>query len=102
VAVGALDLGEKLLSGARDATAKRGSRLALMTATAILAEARGKGEDAATLYREAARGWSEWGSVVQHGYALLGLGRCGDEEAVREGMLIFQRLRAVPLTALAA
>ena len=82
--------------------ATRGSRLALVTARAILAEARGEGEDAAILYREAARGWSEWGSVVQQAYALVGLGRCGDEEAGREGMLTFERLRAVPFTALAA
>jgi len=102
VAVGALDLGEELLAGARDATVSRGSRLSLVTAGAILAEARGSREEAASLYREAARGWSEWGSVVQHAYALLGLGRCGDEEAAREGMLIFEQLRAVPFSALAA
>jgi len=101
-AVGALDLGEELLAGARDATANRGSQLALATGRAILAEARGSGEDAALLYREAATGWAEWGSVVQHAYALVGLGRCGDEEALREGMLIFERLGAAPLTALAA
>ena len=102
IAVGALDLGEELLAGARDATENRGSGLALVTARAILAETLGSGEEAAILYSEAARGWSEWGSVVQHAYALLGLGRCGDEDALREGMLIFERLRAVPFTALAA
>jgi len=101
-AVGALDLGEELLAGARDATANRGSRLALVTASAILAEARESREDAALLYRDAAAGWAEWGSVVQHAYALVGLGRCGDDEALREGMLIFERLGAAPLTALAA
>ncbi len=102
VALGAVDLGEELLSGSRDVTANRGSTLALVTARAILAEAREAREDAAILYREAAREWSEWGSVVQTAYALLGLGRCGDDAAMREGMLIFERLRAVPFTALAA
>jgi len=101
-AVGALDLGEELLAGARDATATNWSRLALGTATAILAEAGGSSVDAAFLYREAAAGWAEWGSVVQHAYALVGLGRCGDDEALHEGMLIFERLGAAPLTALAA
>jgi hypothetical protein len=101
-AAGALDLGEELIAGCRDATPSRGSRLALMTGEAILAEARGSREDAARLYREAARGWSEWGSVVQQAYALLGLGRCGDEDAAREAGAIFERLRAVPLAALAA
>ncbi|MDQ3121898.1 MAG: hypothetical protein M3Q59_05095, partial [Actinomycetota bacterium] len=101
-AVGALDLGEELLAGARDAMATRGSRLALLTGRAILAEAGASGEDAAILYREAAAGWAEWGSVLQHAYALVGLGRCGDEDALRDGMLIFERLGAAPLTALAA
>ena len=101
-AAGALDLGEELIAGSRDATPSRGSRLALMTGEAILAEARGSRGDAARLYREAARGWSEWGSVVQQAYALLGLGRCGDEDAAREAGAIFERLRAVPLAALAA
>jgi class 3 adenylate cyclase/tetratricopeptide (TPR) repeat protein len=101
-AAGALDLGEELLAGSRDATPSRGSRLALTTAEAILTEARGSREDAARLYREVARGWSEWGSVVQQAYALLGLGRCGDEDAARKAGAIFERLRAVPLAALAA
>ena len=101
-AVGALDLGEELLAGAGDAMATRGSRLALLTGRAILAEAGASGEDAAILYREAAAGWAEWGSVLQHAYALVGLGRCGDEDALRDGMLIFERLGAAPLTALAA
>ncbi|MDQ3671799.1 MAG: AAA family ATPase [Actinomycetota bacterium] len=101
--VGALDLGEQLLSGsAHGATANRGSRLALVTGRAILSEARGSRAEAAVLYREAAQGWSEWGSVVQHGYALLGLGRCGDEDAAREAAAFFDGLRARPLAALAA
>ncbi len=101
--VDALDLGEELLSrSAQGATENRGSRLALVTGRAILSEARGSRDEAAVLYREAAQGWSEWGSVVQHGYALLGLGRCGDEDAAREATAFFEGLRARPLAALAA
>jgi hypothetical protein len=78
------------------------SRHALASAKAVVAESRGRTDEAASLYAEAAAGWQEWGSVVGRGYALLGLGRYGDEEALREGNEIFERLGAVPFVALAA
>jgi hypothetical protein len=59
-------------------------------------------DDAARLYRDAARRWDDYGSVVERGYALLGLGRCGDVAAMREGHAIFAGLGASPVVALAA
>ena len=101
-AIGSLDLAEMLLTSAREAPATRWSPLALTTAEAIVAEARGASVDAALLYREAAAGWAEWGSLVEYAYALVGQGRCGDAAALREGSSIFERLGAAPLAALAA
>ena len=96
-----LGLAETLLEGTVGMAPSHAGRAALTTGSAILAEARGERTDTAALYRDAAAGWREWGSVVQLAYALLGLGRCGDDEAMREGMAIFERLRAVPFTAAA-
>jgi class 3 adenylate cyclase/tetratricopeptide (TPR) repeat protein len=102
VAAGRADLAERLVqvvSGARGPVA----RSSLASARAILCEARGELDDAASLFREAAASWEEWGSVVEHGYSLLGVWRCaGDEQARRTGEAIFGRLGAVPFSALAA
>jgi class 3 adenylate cyclase/tetratricopeptide (TPR) repeat protein len=73
----------------------------LASSKALLAEARGQYDEAASLYREAEEGWRDWGSVVERAYALHGLGRCGDQDAAREAAAIFEGLRAVPLTPLA-
>ena len=51
------------------------------------------------LYREAAERWEAYGSVVERGYALLGLGRCGDAKALGEGQAIFAGLGASPVVA---
>ena len=102
VAAGRADLAESLVEGAAEAVPLPASRHALTSAKAIVAESRGRKDEAASLYAEAAAGWQEWGSVVGRGYALLGLGRCGDEDALREGDEIFERLGAVPFTAIAA
>jgi class 3 adenylate cyclase/tetratricopeptide (TPR) repeat protein len=69
---------------------------------ATLAAARGNVDEAAALFREAAERWDEWGSVVERAYALLGLGRCGDSGALREGQATFERLGASPVLAQAA
>ena len=63
---------------------------------------RGATDEAAALFRRAAEGWQQWGSVVEKGYALLDLGRCGDVQAAREAEAIFELLRARPFVALAA
>jgi len=71
-------------------------------AQAILAEARGEHAVAEPLYDEARKGFEEYGCVVEHAYALLGLARCRlacerVEDAVRpleEARAIFERLGA--------
>src|SRR5215217_1972574 len=73
-AVPAPALAKSLLDDA-DATATR-YRLAATTAQAVLAESTGDPERAATLYTEAAAGWSAYGQVLEHVLALLGQGRC--------------------------
>jgi hypothetical protein len=100
VAAGRPDIVEELL---RDVGDGRGPvvRSARASTRALLCEARGDTDEAAKLYREAAAGWSEWGSVVEHAYALLGLGRCGDGTAAHEGAAVFARLGATPFPAAA-
>src|SRR5215218_4750335 len=73
-AVPAPALAKSLLDDA-EATATR-YRLAAATANAILAEATGDPEHAATLYIEAANGWSTYGQALEQALALLRQGRC--------------------------
>ena len=102
VAAGRADVVEPLLAVISDAPGPV-ARSSLASARAVTGEARGEIGDAASLYTQAAVGWGEWGSVVERAYALLGLWRCaGDEEARREAEAVFERLGAVPFTALAA
>ena len=75
---------------------------ARLTAHAMLAEETEQSDEAARLYREAAERWDAYGSVVERGYALLGLGRCGDVKAQVEGQAIFAALGASPVVAKAA
>ena len=51
-------------------------QLAATTAKAVLAEATGEVEPAASLYAEAVEGWQAYGQVFEHALALLGRGRC--------------------------
>jgi class 3 adenylate cyclase/tetratricopeptide (TPR) repeat protein len=100
VAAGAIDLATSFLgdsqhTSAFDSAARAG-------AEALVAEAQGSTEVAARLFREAATRWNEYGSVVEQGYSLLGLGRCGDGDAVLEANAIFERLGARPVLARAA
>ncbi len=99
-AAGELQLAESFLDGTEDASAW--NVCARLTAGAMLAEARGERDEASALFREAAEHWNEYGSVVEQAYALLGLGRCGDGEALREGEAIFSKLDASPVVAQAA
>ncbi|MFO7572157.1 MAG: hypothetical protein R6W48_06085 [Gaiellaceae bacterium] len=75
---------------------------AALTARAMLAEARGALDEASGLFADAAGRWEAYGSVVEQAYALLGLGRCGDARALREGEAIFAHLGASPVLARAA
>ena len=99
-AAGELHLIEAFLDGSDDPS--NWNACARPAARALLAEAGGVIDGASTLYRDAAERWSEFGSVTERGYALLGLGRCGDAAAMREGSEIFARLGASPVLASAA
>jgi class 3 adenylate cyclase/tetratricopeptide (TPR) repeat protein len=102
LAAGELVLARRLLDGL-DVRAT-GLHHCLTTARALLAEAQGDLKPAADLHAQAATGWSNYGSVPEHGQALLGLGRClallQDPQArdrLREARAIFARLGARPL-----
>jgi class 3 adenylate cyclase/tetratricopeptide (TPR) repeat protein len=78
----------------------------LVTAQAVLDEAQGDLEEAANRYTDAGGRWKDFGVVLEHGQALLGLGRCraqlGHSDA-RDRLLdargIFSQLGAGPLLA---
>jgi len=74
VAAGHLPSAERLLEDVTVHTAR--SRHCLVTAQAVVTEARGGLEAAADLYADAAERWSDYGSVPERGQALFGLGRC--------------------------
>ena len=100
IAAGEPELGAAFLDGPeRDAAWNVCARL---TAHAMLAEHAGQLDDAADLYLDAAGRWDSYGSVVERGYALLGLGRCSDAKALVEGQAIFAALGASPIVARAA
>ena len=100
VSIGDVELAEAFLEGPpHDAAWDRCARLA---ARAAVAEARGRADEAAGQYREAAALWEGYGSVVEQAYALLGLGRCGDADATRAAEAIFGGLGARPVLAEAA
>jgi tetratricopeptide (TPR) repeat protein len=100
VAAGEIELAESFLEGSRHTAAFHSA--ARPGAEAAIAELRGSTDVAAPLYREAAERWDEYGSVVEQAYALLGLGRCGDDQAARDAEAIFARLGARPVLSRAA
>jgi hypothetical protein len=102
MAAGDLTLAQSLVDASAEAADSRLFLHSITTGRAILADARGHTDEAAALYREAAAAWGEWGSVPERAYALLGLGRCGDQDAAREAAAIFARLGAAPVVAQAA
>jgi hypothetical protein len=77
-----------------------------VTAQAVWDEAQGDLEEAANRYTDAGDRWKNFGVVLEHGQALLGLGRCraqlGHSDA-RDRLLdargIFSQLGAGPLLA---
>jgi class 3 adenylate cyclase/tetratricopeptide (TPR) repeat protein len=99
-AAGELHLAEAFLDAVDERP--RWNVCAHLTARAMLAEARGETDETSVLYRQAVDEWDEYGSVVERAYALLGLGRCGDAGAMREGGAIFAGLGASPVLARAA
>jgi class 3 adenylate cyclase/tetratricopeptide (TPR) repeat protein len=82
-------------------------RNAILTARATLTEARGDADEALRLYAEAAVRWEDFGFVLEHGQALLGVGRClvglgRKDEATKPlaaARAIFDGLGALPLVA---
>jgi class 3 adenylate cyclase/tetratricopeptide (TPR) repeat protein len=102
LAAGERSLAETLLAAVADAPRRHSIVHGIARARAVLCEDRGELTEAASHYREAAAAAAGWGSVLGRANALLGVGRCADdEEALREGEAIFERLRAAPLTATA-
>ncbi len=101
IASGEPELAEAFLERSTDSSAAW-NVCAHLTARAMLTESAGRSDEAAALFREAAERWGEYGSVVERGYALLGVGRCGDAKALREGEAIFSSLGASPVAAQAA
>jgi tetratricopeptide (TPR) repeat protein len=102
-AAGDLALAQKFLDYALVAPRCHLRDGAVATAQAVIREATGEPAAASACYREAADHWTAWGSVVELAYAKLGVGRtAGDEDALAEATAVFERLRAVPFTALAA
>jgi tetratricopeptide (TPR) repeat protein len=97
---GAIDAAERLIrTGGGTARDKHVGA----TIRAIVAEARGEGEEAGRLYAEAAQGWEEYGFVLERGLCLLGVAQAtGDAGAADEARAIFRSLGAEALAAEAA
>jgi ATP/maltotriose-dependent transcriptional regulator MalT len=74
VAVGDVDGAHRLLPDQAEVRTRR-HRLALETALAVIAEARGDA-GAATAYRDVAQAWRDYGFALEEGLTLLGAGRC--------------------------
>jgi len=108
VAAGQPDLAERLMVGS-DAETPRG-RLSITTARAVVAEGRGRSDEAAEAYAGAARGWQAYGFPLEHGRALLGGARVTlaaghaheTEGAVRSLSTSLDVLRALGATPLVA
>jgi tetratricopeptide (TPR) repeat protein len=79
VAVGELDLAAMLTDRVPPLLPSR--QYATTTARALLAEHRGDRDAAANGFAAAAAGWSTFGNRLEHGYALLGLGRTSGDSA---------------------
>jgi tetratricopeptide (TPR) repeat protein len=73
-AAGAIPLAERLLESSGHAAARH--RHSVLTARAVLAEARGRLEEAGALHAEASERWADYGFALERGQAALGAGRC--------------------------
>jgi class 3 adenylate cyclase len=102
---GATDLAELLLTDTEVWTTRQ--LHCVHAARAVLAEIQGQFKEALVLHEEAAERWVEYGSLLEQGQALLGVGRClivlrqpeRAETSVRKAREIFQTLQARPLVA---
>jgi tetratricopeptide (TPR) repeat protein len=75
VALGDIDGAEKMIPDHSDASTAR-HRVSLLTARAVIAEARGDFERALGIYREASDLWRTHGFLLELGLTLTGAGRC--------------------------
>ncbi|MGH7358421.1 MAG: hypothetical protein ACREJR_06375, partial [Candidatus Rokuibacteriota bacterium] len=105
VAAGAIELAEDLLDTGGHLAARH--QHSVLTGRAVLIEARGRPDEASTLYGEAATRWAGYGFALERGQTSLGAGRClialrRNQEAVarlNEARSVFDALRAGPLLA---
>jgi len=98
---GAFDLAERMIRTDERAAAR--ARHVGATVQAILAEARGEREEAASLYRDAVWRWTEYPFVLERALCLLGLARAtGDPAPAAEAQEIFRSLGAEELAGEAA
>jgi hypothetical protein len=105
VAASNVPLAESLLTPAD--TRGRHRHVNVLSARAMVAEAKDELEQAAVLHAHAAELWSEYGDSLERGHGLLGAGRClvrlGRERdaagRLEEARAIFERLGAHPLVA---
>jgi hypothetical protein len=101
LSIGAPDLAERLVAADLAYPAPR-QLLAITSARAALAEARGEIGRAAALYDEAAAAWDTFGCVPERAHALAGLARChgwstdAASEARAEATRLRDRLGARP------
>jgi class 3 adenylate cyclase len=106
-AAGRLDLAAGLLTGLPSAESADGpERRSLLTAEAVVAEARDDAGVAAERYALAAAVWAESGYPLEYGHALLGWGRClqrlrrpDAEPKLRQARARFAELGCRPLLA---
>jgi class 3 adenylate cyclase/tetratricopeptide (TPR) repeat protein len=103
VSLDRIDLAGTLIEGSASDT--RRDQHSVLTARAVVAEARGELQEAQTLYSEVARRWEEFGHLLERGLALLAAGRClpelkrspETEAPLKEARDIFVGLGAAPL-----
>jgi class 3 adenylate cyclase/tetratricopeptide (TPR) repeat protein len=99
---GRAEPGRTLLEGLTPSFARHVN--AIVSSRAVLAEAEGELDRAASLYEEASWAWATYGSVLERGLALLGHGRCllglprgaAAVGALREARGVFTSLGARP------
>lgn len=101
VAHGALEFAERMIR--TDERVAPRFRHVGATVRAILAEARGERDEAAALYRDALRRWTEYPFVLERALCLLGLARAtGEPEPAAEAQELFRSLGAETLAGEAA
>jgi class 3 adenylate cyclase/tetratricopeptide (TPR) repeat protein len=103
-ALSSLDLIDRLAKAVPDTLPSQ--QHALMTVTAIRAEAAGDHALAASLYADAAKRWDRFTNVLEQAHALLGQGRClasiGDrsaDQSLKKSRVLFNRMGALPRVA---